>query len=607
MLVLAASALLVYGETFNQEFLHWDDYAYVVDNTNIHHFNLQNLKWAFFDHYFYNWHPITWLVYMIEYRLWGENASLFKLVNIGIHLINSCLIVLLANKILNILYPALLSTSDEEDKRRWIACIFAGTLFAIHPLHVESVVWISELKDLLSGMFFFIALIAYINYRQSEHDTRWRNLLGLAFLCALMSKSMAVTLPAILLAMDIFLFKRLARTNLLPDLLVLIREKLLYFIVSICAIALTFISQNSEALASTSLVTRLVNASESVSLYLGHFLIPVNLSPFYPFSSLSMEPGLHSLIPVVILATVIIGLFMVDRFAFKGPIFALIFFLIAILPVIGLIRVGDQAAADRYTYIPMSMFFIASGCGFYRFLDVFSRSRIISRLGLGSALVVLGGYAGQTIAYVPVWQTDEKLWTHVNTLYPMQVASAYLNLGNVEFGKGNSKEALQFYEIALSIDNGNVNALGNRAAVNERLGFHAYAASLYQDLADLHSDSRPALNISALGMRRLGKLELSAKYYQLALLLAPTSNPQLYESALADHMIGNNDSAHEKVAILLQLNDAHREGRFLNVALLFTLGFPKEATLELDMLRVEYPSDPKIYQIDLQLQNQLAQ
>ena len=607
MLVPVAAVLLVYGETFNQEFLHWDDYVYVVDNAQIHHFDLQNLKWAFFEHYFYNWHPITWLVYMIEYRLWGENASLFKLVNIGFHLVNSYLIVLLAYKILNILYPASLRASDDEDKRRWIASFFAGTLFAIHPLHVESVVWISELKDLLSGMFFFIALIAYVNYRQSELDTRWRNLLGLAFLCALMSKSMAVTLPAILLVMDIFLFKRLSRTNLLPDLLVLIREKLLYFFVSACAIALTFMSQNTEALASTSLVTRLINAFESLLLYLGHFLIPVNLSPFYPFSSMSMEPGLYSLAPVALLAAIIMGLLIADRFAFKGLVFALVFFLVAILPVIGLIKVGEQAAADRYTYIPMAMFFIASGCGVFRFLDVFSRNRIISRLGLGSALVVLGIYAGQTIAYVPVWQTDEKLWTHVNNLYPMQVASAYLNLGNLEYGKGNSEAALQFYEITLSIDNGNVKALGNRAAVNENLGHNVYAASLYQDLADLHSDSLLALNNSAAGMRRLGKLELSAKYYQLALHLAPISDSQLYESALADHLIGNNDSAHEKVAFLLQLNDAHRQGRILNVALLFTRGFPKEATLELEVLRAELPGDPQIHQIDLQLQNQLAQ
>jgi len=606
MLVPVAVVLLVYGEAFNQEFLHWDDYAYVVDNAHIHHFDWQNLKWAFFDHYFYNWHPITWLVYMIEYRLWGENASLFKLVNIGFHLVNSYLIVLLAYKILNILYPASSRTSD-DDKRRWIASFFAGTLFAIHPMHVESVVWISELKDLLSGMFFFIALIAYVNYRQSETDTRWRNLLGLAFLCALMSKSMAVTLPATLLVMDIFLFKRLARSNLLPDLVMLIREKLLYFFVSACAIALTFISQNSEALASTSLVTRLINAFESLSLYFGHFLIPANLSPFYPFSSMSLEPGLHSLVPIAIFAAIIMGLLMAERFAFKGPVFALVFFLVAILPVIGLIKVGDQAAADRYTYIPMSMFFIATGCGFYRFLDVFSRRRIISGLGLGSALVVIAGYAGQTIAYVPVWQTDEKLWTHVNNLYPMQVATAYLNLGNVEYGKGNKQAALQLYEITLGIDSGNVNALGNRAVINEKLGNHVYAASLFQDLADLHSDSRPALNISASGMRRLGKLELSAKYYQLALHLAPTSDPQLYESALADHLIGNNDSAHEKVAFLLQRNGSHRQGRFLNVALLFTRGFPKEATLELEVLRVEFPGDPKIHQIDLQLEKHLAQ
>jgi len=521
MLIPAAAAVLVYADFVNHEFLHWDDYPYVVENDQIQSLNLQNLKWAFFEHYFLNWHPLTWLVYMLEYRLWGENTTLFKLVNICFHILNSYLIVLLARKIIDILYPISPGAAKYDDQSRWVAGFFAGTLFAVHPLHVESVVWISELKDVLSGLFYFVALIAYINYRQSGLNTRWRNLLGLAFLCALMSKSMAVTLPAALLVMDIFLFNRLVRTSWLPSLLRLIREKLMYFFISACAAVLTFISQNTEALAATGLLTRLINACESLTLYRGNFFIPLNLSPFYPFSKLSLEPGLHSLIPVMLVAAGVIGLCLVEKRLLKGVVFALVFFLIAILPVIGLIKVGEQAAADRYIYIPMSMFFVAAGCGLYRLLDVFSRRPGIRGSSLAMASILLAAYAWQTVIYVPIWQTDEKLWTYVNHRYPMQVAAAYLNLGNLEYGKGNNEAALRLYETALVIDGNYINALGNRAAVNENLGNHEYAADLYQGLADVNGDSLQALNIAAAGMRRVGRLGLSAKYCQRTKLIDP--------------------------------------------------------------------------------------
>lgn len=606
-LVPAAAALLVYSDAVNHDFLRWDDYAYIVENDFVHGLGLASLKFAFIEYYFHNWHPLTWLAFMVQYQLWGENALLFKAVNVGFHIVNSYLIALLAYKITLILYPASPKAADNEYRQRWLASLFAGAFFAVHPLHVESVVWISELKDVLSGMFYFAALIAYINFRQSDNDLRWRNLVGVFFLCALMSKSMAVTLPAVLIVLDVFLFKRLQRDSWISGLTLLIREKLLYFVVSACVVALTFLSQNTESLESTNLLTRLINAVESPSLYIGRFVFPANLSPVYPFSSMSLDPGLHSLVPVAILAAVIIALLALEKYAFKGVILALVFFLVAILPVIGFIKVGAQASADRYTYIPMAMFFIAAACGMFRLLNAARLDNKLKSLGLGLTLAALCGYAWQTIAYVPVWQTDEKLWSHVNQQYPMRVVAAYINLGNIEHRKGNNDAALQLYESALAIDSDNINALGNRAAINENIGNKEKASSLYQQLAEVRGDSVLAQNMAAIGMRRLGNMELSAQYYHRALELAPTSQLQLYESALADHLIGNNDSASNKVSILLQLNNQHRQGRILKVALLFNQGLPQQANLQLEALRNEFPNDPQIAQIYQQLKNQPAQ
>jgi tetratricopeptide (TPR) repeat protein len=610
MLVPAAAVFLVYGDIVSHEFLHWDDTAYIIENDHIKSFDLQSLSWAFFDHYHNNWHPLTWVGYMIEYRLWGENAFLFKLVNIVIHTINSYLIILLTYKIINILYQTPLKSQSYAVQYRWMASLFAGTFFAIHPLHVESVAWISEFKDVLSGMFFFTAMIAYINHRQSGDDSHWKNLLALAFLCAVMSKSMAVTLPAILIVMDIFLFQRLTQANFLRKGLILIREKLLYFVISACVVLLTFMSQSPESLASTSLPSRFINACESLLLYLGNFLIPVNLSPFYPFTSTSLDPDFGSLIPVAILIFTITGLVLVNRFVLKGVVFALIFFIVTILPVLGLIKVGQQAAADRYTYIPLSMFFVVAGIGIFRCLEGFSWNSWKSGLGPGIATVLLGGYAWQTAVYVPIWKNDETLWSRVNTMHPMQFTTAYLNLGNVEYGKGNMEAALGYYEDVLAIDDNHIdalNALGNQAVIYEDLGHHDRAAKLYQTLAESNIDSVEALKIAASGLRRLGKFSFSARYYQLGLQLAPTSNLQLYESAYADHLTGDNDRAYQKVTSLLQLDSNHRQGRILNVVLLFSKGLSVEAKLELDLLREQFPGDPQIGQIDLQLKSQLAQ
>ncbi|MBL4865851.1 MAG: tetratricopeptide repeat protein [Pseudomonadales bacterium] len=596
VLLLVCLLAMGYSNIIHHEFLQWDDAAYVLDNPHIKQLSFASLQWAFLDYYFYNWHPMTWLVYMIEYHWWGENALFFKLINLTIHLANSCVIAFLTIRIGGIYIARDRLQSSSDSNSLLISSFFVGALFAIHPQHVESVVWISELKDQLSGLFYFLAMVAYLEYhRLTVKKIFWRNLFVTFFMLSLLSKASAVTLPPILVLMDLLLLKRVTLSKrIFLDIFSLVKEKTVYFIMSFCAVALTFFAQPTQSLEKTGLATRIVNGCEAILHYWTGFFLPLDLSPFYPFSATSMDIGVSSLYPVAIVGVMLVIALASMARKHNEYSFAFFFFLISILPVIGFIKVGQQSAADRYTYIPMAMVYVGIGlllCGVLQRCYGKTNKNIVIYLSLSLILVF---NLWQTRLYVPVWKNDTTLWSRVNLLYPNQVTTAYMNLGNIEFSHASYDSAMEYYEQALMIDASHIQTLRNKALTLEKKGLLQQSMVTYQLLIDSNEDSVVALRKGAEGFERLGKYELAVRYYSRALQLAPHSNNLLYKSAYSEHLYGSHNRALEKVNLLIARVSAHKEGRLLRVVLLLELGNIKQGLELLSVLKAEYPQDKKI-------------
>lgn len=350
-LVLSGLALLVlavYWQTTGFSFINFDDNLYVYSNDAVlSGINRDSVKWAFTAFHSANWHPLTWLSHMLDVQFFGANAGAHHATNVVIHLVNTLLAFHVFKKL----------TGDE------IKSMFVAAIFAIHPAHVESVAWVSERKDVLSTMFWLLTMIAYVAYSRSVHREADTETGGFAFLrtsrywlvvalfaLGLMSKPMVVTLPFVLLLLDAW---PLDRWRSLSDLKGLLIEKAPMFVLSAASSYVTVLAQRSggafEALEFLPIGTRVLNAVNSFAAYSGMFLAPRNLALSYTYDHQISIADI--MLPAVVLIAV--SAFAVWQFPRrKYLLIGWLWFLGTLVPVIGLVQVGAQSMADRYTYVP---------------------------------------------------------------------------------------------------------------------------------------------------------------------------------------------------------------------------------------------------------------
>ncbi|MGO9614731.1 MAG: hypothetical protein ACLPX5_17090, partial [Dissulfurispiraceae bacterium] len=294
--LVGAWTLLVYLPELQNGFLNWDDNVYIDDNPFIHSINIAFFKWAFFSFFAGNWHPLTWLSHALDYSLWGPNPLGHHLTSIVIHAFNSLLVVLLAIQLLAVVKSRERAggqgTTGLSDATILTTGVIAGLLFGLHPIHVESVAWASERKDLLCAFFFLLSLLAYIRYarfttapKNTSKSISWLSdknyLLSLGFfVLALLSKSMAVTLPVVLLIVDWYPMRRVHKDTLKR----IVMEKVIFFVFAVNAGIITILAQGSQYAIRSSvaypLTTRLLVGFNSIIAYMGKMIWPADLSPF---------------------------------------------------------------------------------------------------------------------------------------------------------------------------------------------------------------------------------------------------------------------------------------------------------------------------------------
>ena len=506
--LLAAATALVYAQTLDHGFVNYDDDHYVTANPHVAHgLDAEGVVWAFTRVYYHNWHPLTWISHMLDVEIHGLDPGGHHLTNVLLHA-SAAMLLFLALRALTV--------------RTWRSA-FVAALFAVHPLHVESVAWISERKDVLSGLFFALTLAAYARYARAPSGARYL-LVVAAFALGLASKPTLVALPLLLLVLDAWPLGRLragtGEAAVRIGSLVLSRrallEKVPLLALSLLSCAITIVAQGDavQPLERLPLGPRLANAVVSLVVYLRQTLWPVGLSAFYP------HPASRPPWEVPLAALLLLGLTATALALRRSRPYLLVgwlWYLLLLLPVIGIVQVGAQAHADRYTYLPqIGLCLLATWAA----ADAFGARRLGRAALAGAAAMLLAGSIALANAAAARWRSSEALWTQALASTTGN-AVAHANLGVALLESGRVAEAIAQLQQALVVNPRHAEAHNNLGFVAFHLGRNdAAIAELEQALALDPGLVRAHLNLGN-ALLAAGRVDEAIGAYQRALALEP--------------------------------------------------------------------------------------
>ncbi len=448
------------------DFVNWDDDLYVYENPSIRSIDLNFFKWAFTAEVAGLWHPLTMFSLAVDYAFWGLDPFGYHLTNIVFHTINTLLVFILTLRLIE----AGGSENVKINDKTLIAGVVTALLFGLHPLHVESVVWVSERKDVLCAFFFLLTILVHLRYVSA--GTKGKKLFYytfclLLFLLALMSKPMAVSLPVVLLILDFYPIRRLSGNHLR----IVLIEKAPFFVLSIASSLITISFHHTsgalETLEKYPFSSRILVALHSYLFYLAKAVFPSNLAPFYSYPQQAEVFTLTYLLTGIFFFAVIILCILMSK---KDKIFQTVwlYYVFTLMPTIGVVKVGGQAAADRYTYLPSLGPFLLVGVGagilFQKSLK--RRDKAVCALVL---IALFGLLANRTVMQTAIWRGSITLWTHEIKLYP-DAQPAYLNRGAAFQAIGSYKQSLTDLTRAIELEPMNAKAYQNRGAVYWSLG-----------------------------------------------------------------------------------------------------------------------------------------
>lgn len=497
-------------------FIQWDDQAYFVQNAEIRGWQWSNIVWFFTTTYMGHYQPLNWMSYALDYSISGLNPGRFHLTQAILHGIVASLFFVVARNLLRRCVP------DEPSGVLTLSAAIAALLFSVHPLRVESVAWASARADLLASAFFLLALYAYI--RAVEHSkgraVRWNSLAPTFFLfaAALLSKEMAVTLPAILLLLDIFPFRRLPlspRGWADPEPRRVLLEKMPFFVLSAAATINAFYAadQGVADLKTHPLGERFAQLFVSLAFYPFKTIAPTALSPFYDYPPHFGwgHPRVWMSVAAVGMVTTILWC---NRRRAPALIAAATAYVVLILPVSGLTQRGAQLTADRYSYLSCLPWALIGG------MLIASAWRRRPRMAAIAILILLAFLIHQTEKQINLWADSVTLWQHAVALEPYN-SPGYFNLGQALETAGHHDDAIEAYKKALALRPHHPDAQRNLAAIYNRLFRNREAIEAYlADLADNPNRLESQFYLAAT-YERIGDDENAQKHYREALRIDP--------------------------------------------------------------------------------------
>ncbi|MDD5063179.1 MAG: tetratricopeptide repeat protein [Phycisphaerae bacterium] len=508
-LVLTLITTVVFCQVRSYDFINYDDPVYIYDNLHIQNgITPETIRWAFTTGYYANWYPLTWLSHMLDWQLFGAKAGGHHLTNLIFHIVNTLLLFIVLKQMTQKLWPS----------------AFVAALFALHPLHVESVAWVAERKDVLSAFFWMLTMWAYLRY--VKHPVTGRYLLTLlAFAMGLMAKPMLVTIPFVLLLLDYWPLARVSLSSERQAIYRLIREKVPFFVLSVISSVVTFFVQRSSGtvaeLVRISLKIRIFNALVSYVEYIEKMIWPAHLAVFYPHAGRNM-PILNVIISAALLAAATILILRSSRnhrYLFTGWFW----YLGTLVPVIGLVQVGQQALADRYTYIPLIGVFIIIAWGVPELLAGRRYEKIT--LTISGLLVIL----------------TMSICTHFQLRY--------------------WRNSLTLFQHALDVTGGNYTAYIHTADFLCERNKLDEAIAEYRKCLQMIPDDTIALNNLGIALGKQGKFEEAIKCFTEALRIKPDAAAHTN----AGHVLalqGNLDEALVHLAEALRLNPNYAQAHY---------------------------------------------
>ncbi|MFO1477011.1 MAG: tetratricopeptide repeat protein [Verrucomicrobiota bacterium] len=555
-LALFFLVLAVFWPALDNGFINYDDPYYVTENPQVHGgLTWPNVAWAFTTTTIANWHPLTWLSHMLDCELYGPRAGGHHLTSLLFHAANTGLLFLVLRRLTGATW------------RSWAVAV----LFGIHPLRVESVAWISERKDVLSTFFGLLAIWAYAagNLKSQISNLKFIGLSAFLYTLSLMSKPMLVTLPFLLLLLDFWPLERWPGTRLRR----LILEKIPFFALAVASSVITLWAQREGnalvSLPARPLGLRFENAALSYVGYLGKLFWPDPLAVFYPETDVArpLAAGLAALFLAIVTALCVV--FWRRRYLPVGWFW----YLGTLVPVIGIVAVGGQSMADRYTYFPCIGVLVLV---VWAAADV-ARSRLAAGAGSGVLLVpVLALLAITTRNYLACWVDSETLFRHVTAVTRDNYA-AHANLGNLLVTQGRIDEAIVEFKESLRLRPGAADthsnfgaALGTQGRLQEALQEFDRALELDPNYSQAHFNRGRALE-------KLGNPDEAIREYRLALKLYPDF-PMAYKD-LARLLAAKGNAADAEVVLEngIRLNPMDTEALLILAELQLRSGRPEIA------------------------------
>jgi hypothetical protein len=515
-LLLAVSGIILFSRITSNSFISFDDPTYITENPYVRDgLTLQGFIWAFTTTYAENWHPLTWLSHMLDSQLYGLAPAGHHVGNVVLHIANTV-----------ILFFVLVMMTGKSLRSGFVAA-----LFLVHPLHVESVAWASERKDVLCAFFSLLAIWSYVRFTERSSG-RWYATSLVFFAFALMSKPMAVTLPFVFLLLDWWPLGRLriGADHQRPSGLMtyekgtsrLVLEKAPFLVLTAVSSVITYIAQEAFVQPIT-LKARLTNAFLSYATYLGKTIWPSGLSIYYPHGGDLVPFGKALLSVALFISLSVLAVRLAKRFPYSA--FGWSWYVGTLVPVIGIVQVGAQSMADRYMYVPSIGLFIAASWGIS---DLIRRWMIPKWVPAVSSMMVLLAFAAMAWVQLGYWKNDMVLYHHAvdvdednwiaqNTLGALLgsegrfdeaithllkairlnpvYADPYFNLGVAYYRKGNRQEAVRYYRESLRLEPGDTArrlVLGN---VLQDMGMREEAMEEYREVLRIDPDNREALDL----------------------------------------------------------------------------------------------------------------
>ena len=505
---LAAITLAVYGQTLRFEFVNFDDNHYVYENSNVTSgLTLKGIDSAFTHGESDNWVPLTTISHMLDCQLYGLNAGGHHLTNVLLHIISVILLFLVLRQMTGTIWRS----------------AFVATVFAVHPLHVESVAWVSERKDTLSGLFFMLTLGAYVHYVRRPPSLPRYLMVLLLFALGLMSKPMLVTLPFVLLLLDYWPLKRFSNDESVHGLknfsvpVQLVLEKIPLLMLSLAACIVTVLVQGHKIQAFNPLPfsMRAGNALVSCITYLWQMFYPANLAVLYPYPFNGL-PVWKIIVAAVVLVAISLGAFL-GRRKHAYLLVGWLWYLGMLVPVIGLIQVGDQALADRYTYLPqIGLYLILAWLAVELFIGWRNNPLILSSLAFVS-IITLVFFARAQASY---WTDSETLWNRALACTSDNALACY-GLGDAQLQKGQVDEAIIQFQKALAIDSNYAPACNNLGFALAQKGQMDEAIIEYQKALAIDPNYAEACNNLGNALVQKGQMDEAIAEYQKALSINP--------------------------------------------------------------------------------------